>query len=158
MASNFFNPLAVVLKPLLEEAINEDILFAERVLETTQREENKKSFEECCDYIMGEAYTYAKENKQRNFGLAGCDKETLMGMIRHYFDEDEIKITKISGATAKVQAVKGKKDGQEEDIEEENEEAPAPTPKPAPKEKKLTKAQMKRGDDCFALFGDEAFS
>lgn len=102
MADFTFNPLSIALKPLLDKAMAEDTTFAQEVKEKTERKDKPKSLDECCKYIMGEAYKYAKEHKQGNFGLAGCPDEMVVGMIKHYYDEDDITITEITGATAKV--------------------------------------------------------
>ena len=109
MSNYSFNPLQLALKPLYEQAKSEDELFAKQVQEKESRTEKPKSFGECCEYIMGEAYKYAKDHKQGNFGLAGMDDQGLIGLIKHYYDEDDIKIEKVSGAKAVVQGVPTKK-------------------------------------------------
>lgn len=97
-----FNPLQIALRPLLEKAKDEDPLFALEVLEKESRADKPKSFAECCEYIMGEAYKYASEHRTGNFGLAGGDEDFITGMIKHYYDEDDIVIRKATGAKAKV--------------------------------------------------------
>lgn len=109
MSNYSFNPLQLALKPLYEQAKSEDELFAKQVQEKESRTEKPKSFAECCEFIMGEAYKYAKDHKQGNFGLAGMDDQGLIGLIKHYYDEDDIKIEQVSGAKAVVQGVPTKK-------------------------------------------------
>ena len=106
MSDYSFNPLQLALKPLYEQAKSEDELFAKQVQEKESRTEKTKSFAECCEFIMGEAYKYAKDHKQGNFGLAGMDDQGLIGLIKHYYDEDDIKIEKIVDAKPVVKATK----------------------------------------------------
>lgn len=106
MSDYSFNPLQLALKPLYEQAKSEDELFAKQVQEKESRTEKPKSFLECCEYIMGEAYKYAKDHKQGNFALAGMDDQGLIGLIKHYYDEDDIKIEKIVDAKPVVKATK----------------------------------------------------
>lgn len=106
MANLNFNPLQLALRPLFEQARAEDADFNIEV--AAKEAAGKKSFAECCDYIMGEAFEYAKANKNGNVGLAGCDSDQIVSMIKHYYDEDDIEIKKVGNATAKVAAVKAK--------------------------------------------------
>lgn len=154
-----FNPLAMSLRVFLEKAKEDDVLFALEVAQKEQRAEKPKSFKECCDYIMGEAYAYAKEHKNGNFGLAGCDDEQIISMIKHYYDEDDIKIQPIVGASASV-AKTGAKTGAKT---KKNESDPEVAVKVAvqtksteqPKsEKQPSKSDIKKGADCYDLFGD----
>ena len=100
MSNYSFNPLQMAIKPLYEQAIAEDELFAKEVKEKETRAEKPKSLAECAEYIMGEAYKYASEHRDGNFGLAGCEDSQIKAMIKHYYDEDDIKINKV-GASAK---------------------------------------------------------
>ena len=102
MSNYSFNPLQLALKPLYEQAKSEDELFAKQVQEKESRTEKPKSFAECCEYIMGEAYKYAKDHKQGNFGMAGMPDADMIGLIKHYYDEDDIKIEKIVDAKPMV--------------------------------------------------------
>lgn len=97
-----FNPLQIAFRPFFEQAKADDPLFALEVMEKESRAEKPKSFAECCEYIMGEAYKYASDHRQGNFGLAGMPDEDIAGLIKHYYDEDDIVIRKITGAKAKV--------------------------------------------------------
>ena len=108
MSNYQFNPLQVAIKPFYEQAIAEDELFAKEVKEKESRKEKPKSLAECAEYIMGEAYRYAEEHKQGNFGLAGIPDEEMPGLIKHYYDEDDIEIYKVSNAKAVVQKTGGK--------------------------------------------------
>ena len=59
----------------------------------------KKSIDECCKYITGEAYARAKN------GCAVISDEEVYGMAVHYYDEEDIKIRKAPNArTAKTNA------------------------------------------------------
>lgn len=50
---------------------------------------NGKSIDQCCEYIMGEASKH---------GRAVCmTDEEVFGLAVHYYDEDDIKITKVPG-------------------------------------------------------------
>lgn len=99
MSSFTFNPLQMAIKPLYLQAIASDQLFAEEVRTKEARTEKPKSLAECAEYIMGEAYEYASKHKDGNFGLAGCSDEQIVEMIKHYYDEDDIKIHKVGAAT-----------------------------------------------------------
>lgn len=101
MSNYSFNPLYMALKHLYEQAKQEDALFAQEVAEKESRTDNPKSLKECADYIMGEAYDYAANHKNGNFGLAGCDDDQIKQMIKHYYDEDNITIKKV-GSSAKA--------------------------------------------------------
>ena len=99
MSNYSFNPLQLALKPLYEQAKSEDELFAKQVQEKESRTEKPKSFAECCEYILGEAFHYAQRHESDNFSLAGCDDAKLKSMIKHYYDEDDIVIRKVRAAT-----------------------------------------------------------
>lgn len=106
MANYSFNPLQMAIKPLFEKAQEEDPLFAQEVQEKESRAEKPKSLKECADYIMGEAYKYAAGHKSGNFGLAGCPDEQIIAMIKHYYDEDDIKINKVGADVKKAKVTK----------------------------------------------------
>ena len=99
MSNPFFNPLQMALMPLFKQAQAEDAEFANEVNEKSNRAENPKSWQQCCEYVLGEAYNYAKEHKDGNVAVAGCDDATLTSMIKHYYDEDNIKINKLPANT-----------------------------------------------------------
>lgn len=105
MSTNIsFNPLAWAIKPFYDKAIAEDELFAKEVREKESRAEKPKSLAECADYILGEAYKWASEHKfDNNCAWAGLPDNELEGLIKHYYDEDDIVIHKIGpNVTAKV--------------------------------------------------------
>ena len=170
MSNYSFNPLQLALKPLYEQAKSEDELFAKQVQEKESRTEKPKSFAECCEYIMGEAYKYAKDHKQGNFGLAGMDDQGLIGLIKHYYDEDDIKIEKVSGAKAVVQGVPNKKAETKptKETKPKKEERPKETlenthvPMQRPKDEKEAKKESKKQAsnvivmDMFAGMWDDA--
>lgn len=161
---SFFNPLQIALKPLLNKAIAEDSLFSEVV--KTKTEQHKKSFEECCEYILGEAYSYASKHKTQNTAVAGISDEDLCGLIKHYYDEDNIEVKKIgAGCTAKVSSSSssGKasskkaqaKNNDKKTSSEPSKNAEAKQQQEEKKESKaLTKSELKKGADCYDLFGE----
>lgn len=104
-----FNPLQIALLPLFKQAQDDDALFAIEVEEKSARQEKKKSFDECCDYVLGEAYKYAKEHQDGNVGLAFADESMVIGMMKHYWDEDDIEITPVGGARVAVKTTKDTK-------------------------------------------------
>ena len=117
-----WNPLQMAIKPFYDKAIAEDALFAKEVAEKESRAEKPKSLAECAEYIMGEAYRYAMEHKFGSFGFAGIPDEDMPSLIKHYYDEDDIKIHKIGAGvqssvsripSAPTAPVKGKGKGKE---------------------------------------------
>ena len=154
----FFNPLQMALKPLFEQAKAEDELFANEV--KTKTESKKKSWEECCEYIMGEAYEYACKHKNGNCGMAGMSDADMIGLIKHYYDEDKIEVKKMSGAKVNVAKASNKSASKSEPkktdevavkvaINTKAEEKPKEQPKKEP-----SKADMKKGADCYDLFSE----
>lgn len=118
------NAFEVAIKTYLEQKAEQDPLFA-----PTYAKENK-SIKECCEYIRQQA------KKQAVGRCAVISDEEVYGWAVHYYDEDSIKVT--DAPKAKVTAP-----------------TTTPAPKVAPKApevpKKLTKAQLKRGEDCFSM-------
>ena len=76
-----------VIKSYLDERAKTDELFAESYAK------KNKSIRECCDYIMSEA-------RKRGSAVAISDAE-VFGMAVHYYDEDDIKVSR-TPANAKV--------------------------------------------------------
>lgn len=146
MSNYSFNPLQLALKPLYEQAKSEDELFAKQVQEKESRTEKPKSFAECCEYIMGEAYKYAKDHKQGNFGMAGMPDADMIGLIKHYYDEDDIKIEKIVDAKPVVKATKTDTKATKPKKEERPKEkiAPGLTPMIRPKDEKEAKRESRK--------------
>lgn len=76
------------IKAYLDKRAEEDPLFA-----VTYAKENK-SIDECFSYIMGEVL---KASVNINGGAKGCqmDDDEVYSMAVHYYDEDDIKISKL---------------------------------------------------------------
>jgi len=100
-----FNPLVMAIKPFYEKLIAEDEIFANVVRERESRKEKPKSLAECAEYIMSEAYNYAKSHRNGNFGMAGFPDEDMYRLIRHYYDEEFLEVHKVTNAKAVVSAV-----------------------------------------------------
>ena len=79
MASN--ESFKQAIKAYLDKRAEEDSLFAPKYAN------EKKSIDECCSYIMGEA-------RKRGNAVAISDEE-VYGMAVHYYDEDDIKINRL---------------------------------------------------------------
>lgn len=76
------------IKSYLDERAGTDELFAK-----SYAKENK-NLDECCSYIMGEA---------KKLGNAVCISDNeVFGMAVHYYDEDDIKVNKLSAGTRTV--------------------------------------------------------
>lgn len=85
--------MKTAIKNYLDNRARTDELFAAKYANP------KKSIDECCKYITGEAYARAKN------GCAVISDEEVYGMAVHYYDEDDIKIRKAPNArTAKTNA------------------------------------------------------
>lgn len=78
---------------LLERA-KEDLTLASNLAK------ENKSLSECADYITGEVYKKAVNNR-----YFGWDNDELYQMALHYYREDEIKINKLSGNVRTVSGV-----------------------------------------------------
>ena len=102
MSNISFNPLAWAIKPLYDKAIAEDALFAKEVKEKESRTENPKSLDECAEYIMGEAFEWASNHRNGNMGFSGLPDDEMVNLIKHYYDEEDIVIKKVTGAKASV--------------------------------------------------------
>lgn len=76
------------IKSYLDERAGTDELFAK-----SYAKENK-NLDECCSYIMGEA-------RKRGNAVAMSDTE-VFGLAVHYYDEDDIKVNKLSTAARAV--------------------------------------------------------
>ncbi|MBQ2289908.1 MAG: PcfK-like family protein [Bacteroidaceae bacterium] len=82
-----------VIKNYLDNRARTDELFAAKYANP------KKSIDECCKYITGEAYARAKN------GCAVISDEEVYGMAVHYYDEENITIRKAPNArTSKTNA------------------------------------------------------
>lgn len=74
--------METAIKNYLDNRAKTDELFAEKYANP------KKSIDECCEYITGEAYARAKD------GTAAISDEEVYGMAVHYYDEEDINIRK----------------------------------------------------------------
>ena len=76
------------IKAYLDKRASEDSLFA-----VTYAKENK-NLDECISYIMGEAL---KSSTKIQSGVKGCemDNDTVYNLAVHYYDEDDIKVSKL---------------------------------------------------------------
>lgn len=79
------NDFKQIIKAYLDERAKADELFAK-----AYAKENK-SLDECCSYIMGEA-------KKRGTAVAMKDDE-VFGLAVHYYDEDNLKVSKLPANT-----------------------------------------------------------
>ena len=70
------------IQKYLDQRVAEDPLFAPKF------ENPKKNIDECCRYILGEA-------RKRGTSVVMSDAE-VFGMAVHYYDEENIKIEKVS--------------------------------------------------------------
>ena len=70
------------IQKYLEQRVAEDPLFAPKF------ENSKKNIDECCRSILGEA-------RKRGTSVVMSDAE-VFGMAVHYYDEENIKIEKVS--------------------------------------------------------------
>lgn len=69
------------IKAYLDTRAEQDSLFAPKYAN------KKKSIDECCSYILGEA-------RKRGNAVAISDEE-VFGMAVHYYDEEDIKVNKL---------------------------------------------------------------
>ena len=80
--------METAIKNYLDNRAKSDELFAAKYANP------KKSIDECCKYITGEAYARAKN------GCAVISDEEVYGMAVHYYDEENIEIRKAPNARA----------------------------------------------------------
>ena len=76
------NPLKEAIQSYLDNQAKKDELFAKSYAK------EGKNIDECCSHIMGEA-------KKRGNAVCMSDEE-VFGLVIHYYDEDDIKVNKIS--------------------------------------------------------------
>lgn len=91
---------------LLERA-KEDLTLASNLAK------ENKSLSECADYITGEVYKKAVNNR-----YFGWDNDELYQMALHYYQEDAIKINKLSGNVKTVESKPKTKKVKKPDIPE----------------------------------------
>ena len=82
------NAFEKALKTYLDQRAAEDPQFAQSYAKP------KKSIEECARYIVGEARAKAEG------GQAVLPDAEVYGLAVHYYDEDDIKIRKVSGGAS----------------------------------------------------------
>ena len=89
------NSFKQTIQSYLDNRAKSDELFA-----IAYRKENK-NIDECLAYIMGEAL---KESSTISSGVKGCgmDNDIVFGMAVHYYDEDDIKVSKQPATKAVV--------------------------------------------------------
>lgn len=98
------DPFQTAIKQYLDNRAATDELFAAKYANP------KKSIDECCRYITGEAYAKAKN------GCAVISDEEVYGMAVHYYDEENIEIrkqpagTKVPSKTTKVKLTKAEEE------------------------------------------------
>lgn len=104
------DPFQTAIKQYLDNRAATDELFAAKY------NNPKKSIQECCQYITGEAYARAEG------GTAVISDEEVYGMAVHYYDEENIEIrkqpagtkvsagTKVPSKTAKVKLTKAEEE------------------------------------------------
>lgn len=81
-----------VIKNHLDGRARTDELFAK-----SYAKENK-NLDECCSYIMGEA--------QKRGNVVAMTDEEVFGMAVHYYDEDDIKVSRMpAGTRASISAL-----------------------------------------------------
>ena len=78
------NQFKQVIQKYLDARAKSDELFA------LSYSKKNKTIDECCNYIMGEA-------KKRGNAVAMTDDE-VFGMAVHYYDEDNIRVNRLSGS------------------------------------------------------------
>ena len=103
MSNNIKNNSAIdVIKEYLDNRAKQDPQFAESYAK------DNKNLKECFSYIMGEA-------RKRATGNSCCmTSDEVFGLAVHYYDEDDIKISRRNGsASVKVGSVKVGNDGSE---------------------------------------------
>lgn len=70
-----------VIQSYLEQRAKRDSLFA------TSFAKQNKNIDECCNYIIGEA-------KKRGGSVVCMSDDEVFGLAVHYYDEDDIKVSK----------------------------------------------------------------
>ena len=119
-----------VIQSYLEERAKSDPLFV------TSYTKPNKNIDECYDYIIGEA-------KKRGGSVVCMSDDEVFGLAVHYYDEDDIKVSKQTNY--KVSAGNVKKEASTEQPEIKK-------PASAPNKRKGMKKQIPSGQ--FLLFED----
>lgn len=112
------NSFKNTIKSYLDERARTDELFAKSY------EKPNKSLDECCNYILGEVLKSSTSISPR-VKFTDMKEDIMYGMAVHYYDEDDIKIEKLS-ANVRVSA-----------------STPSTSPTKPPKPVELTEDEMK---------------
>lgn len=102
--SNSFNQ---AIKAMLNERAASDPLFAKAY----QRE--GKSIEECCNYIISEV---------QRMGVNALTDEEVLGLAVHYYDEEDIKVSKAPACQVVVPATPEVAEARKVELQREAEE------------------------------------
>lgn len=87
MANN--NSFNEAIKAYLDKRAVEDPLFAPKYANP------KKSIDECCQYIIGEAFKCSNSFGGSNMKVGRISDEETFSLAVHYYDEEDIKINKL---------------------------------------------------------------
>lgn len=145
----------------LDKHAAQDAVFAEKMRNP------RKSIKNCIKYIAQRAQKYMEEHKadfEMEGGYGGdIDDEICYGWANHYYDETDLEID----MTEEERKAKREKEAEERKAKAEeaakaakkcgkkSASAQAPeTPKSEPQKpaKKPTKAELRKGADCYSLF------
>lgn len=78
------------MKEYIEQLIKEQAA-ADKDFAALLNKENK-SVDECCKYIVGEAYKEAKRHKTDKYcSWCGISNDPIISLIVHYYQEDDVK-------------------------------------------------------------------
>lgn len=121
------NPVLLAIGDYLISFMKKEPLFSQKV------NNDKKSMKEMLDYVMSEA------KKQAVNGAACLSDEVVYGLAVHYFDEADIKFTKVNGAVTSNVINKPK-------------EEPKPVIKVEPKPSVQAKKKVKEEDIMMSIF------
>lgn len=121
------NPVLLAIGDYLISFMKKEPLFSQKV------NNDKKSMKEMLDYVMSEA------KKQAVNGAACLSDEVVYGLAVHYFDESDIKFTKVNGAVTSNVINKPK-------------EEPKPVIKEEPKPSVQAKKKVKEEDIMMSIF------
>lgn len=101
------DPFKETIKQYLDNRAQTDSLFA-----TTYAKENK-SIDECVNYIYSEV---------QKSGRKGFNDDEIFGMAVHYYDEDDLKASKVSNVKAVVNHVVELSEDDKEQLKQKAEE------------------------------------
>lgn len=73
--------------------IGEYLLSRDDIQENLKKE--KKSLNECFEYILGELAKKAEKNKENGVGFVSGEDHELFELAVHYYDEDNLKVNKM---------------------------------------------------------------